>query len=178
MLVTFRGRGIGRFGEHVIDGKKQAEVFLLRFVEQIAREIELVLFHQGLPYRLALRFQKRVSHGSADEHGVGQLHQILHHLDFVGHFRAAEHRDEWLFRMRDGLAEIRELLFHQQARGGLLHEFGDAHNRSMRAMRGAESIADEKLIAERGKLFRKAFVVGFFFGMESHVLEQQHAAVA
>ena len=73
-----------------------------------------------------------------------------------------------------GFAEIGQFLFHQQAGGRLAHELGDAHNRSMRAMRRAKGVADEKPIAERGKLLRKSFVVGFFFGVKAHIFEQQH----
>ena len=125
---------------------------LLRFLEQTAREIELVVFDERLPDRQPLRLQKCVSHRAADQHRVGKLHQVLHHFDLVGNFRAAENRDERPLRIRNRLAEIREFLLHQQAGGGLAHELRDAHNRSMRAMRGAERVANEKSVAERGEL--------------------------
>src|SRR5713226_1136328 len=48
----------------------------------------------------------------------------------------------------------------------------------MRAMRGAEGIADEKAVAESGELFRKGFVVLFFLGMEADIFKHQQFAVA
>ena len=112
----FRRGRIRRFGEHVVDRQQQPEIALLRFLEQVAREIELVVFDQRFPDRQPLRLQKRVGHGAADEHRVGKLHQVLHDFDFVGNFRAAEHRHKRALGIRDGFAEIGELLFHQQAR--------------------------------------------------------------
>ena len=151
---------------------------LLGFGEKFAREVELVVFHQRLPDRQALRFQKCVGHGAADEHGVGELHQILHHFDFVGNFRAAQDGDERAIGMRNRFAEIGQLFFHQQAGGGLAHEFGDADDGSVRAMRGAECVANEEAVAERCELARKFCVVGFFFGMVAHIFEQQHFPIA
>ena len=158
----------------MVHGQKQAEIALLRFCQQLAREVELVVFDERLPDRQALRLQERVRHGAADEHGVGKLHQILHHFDLVGNFRAAQHRDERPLGMRNRLAEIGEFLFHQQAGGGLAHEFRDAHNRGVSAMRRAERVANEKPVAKRRELLRKLRVVGFFLGMKAHVFEQQH----
>src|SRR6266436_1932355 len=64
-----------------------------------------------------------------------------------------------------------------KGRGGLLDEACDADDGSMRAMRGAEGITDEKAVAESGELFRKGLVVLFFFGMEADIFEQEDIAV-
>ena len=45
-------------------------------------------------------------------------------------------------------------------------------------MRGAESVTDEKTVAKRGELFRKALVVFFLLGMEADIFEHEHFAVA
>ena len=74
-------------------------------------------------------------------------------------------------------AEVGQLFLHQQARGRLLDELGDADNRSVRAMRGAERIANEQPIAQPGQLLGERFVVLLFLRMEAHVFEQQNAAV-
>ena len=162
MSADFGCGGIRRFREHVIDGQQQLEIAAARFLEQSAGEVELVIFHERLPYRLALRFQKGVRHRAADEHGVGKLHQILHDFDFVGNFRAAQHGYKRPLGIRDGFAQIGELLFHQQAGRGLPHKFRDAHHRGMRAMRRAKRVANEQLIAQSSELLREFRVVGFF----------------
>ena len=45
-------------------------------------------------------------------------------------------------------------------------------------MRGAESIANEDTVAESSELFGEGFVVSFLFGMEAHIFEHEHFAVA
>ena len=123
MSVIARRCGIDGFREDMVHGQDQTEFAALGFCQKFAREVELVVFHQRLPYRQALRFQKCVGHGAADEHGVGELHQILHHFDFVGNFRAAQDGDERAIGMRNRFAEIGQLFFHQQSGSGLAHEF-------------------------------------------------------
>jgi hypothetical protein len=130
----------------------------------VAGEIELVVFDQRLPYRQPLRFQECVGHGAADQHRVGKLHQILHHFDFVRNLRAAEHGNERALGIRNRLARDTRALFHQQARGGLPHEFRDAHHGGMRAVRRAERVANEKPSHSAASCFENAFVVGFFLG--------------
>ena len=124
-----------------------------------------------------MRFEKCVSHGAADEHGVGKLHEVLHDFDFVGNFRAAQNGDERALGIRDGFAQIGQLFFHQQACGGLLDELRDADDGSVSAVSGAERVADEKAVAKRGELFREFGIVGFFFGVVAHVFEEQDVAV-
>jgi hypothetical protein len=52
-----------------------------------------------------------------------------------------------------------------------------AYHRRMRAVRRTERVANENAIAQCGKLFRKGLVVFLFFGVEAHVLEQQHIPI-
>src|SRR5271170_1298047 len=75
---------------------------------------------------------------------------------------AAQNRDERAIRMRNGFAEIGQLLFHQQTGSGLAHELGDADDGCVSAMGGAERIANKHAVAERRKFARKFRVVGFF----------------
>ncbi len=103
---------------------------------------------------------------------------MLHHFDFVGDFRAAQHGDERPVGIRNGFAEIRQLFFHQQTGRSLSHELRDAHHRRMRSMRGAKRIAHEHSIAQVGKLLRKSGIVGLFLRMETHIFEQQHFPIA
>ena len=112
MSVVFVSVRIGRFEPDVIDGKQKIEIFRawLRSI-RLLREIEFVVFDERLPYRDALRFEKRVGHGAADQHGVGELHQVLYDFDFVGDFRAAEDGDERALGIARWLCPCRRVLF-------------------------------------------------------------------
>ena len=79
--------------------------------------------------------------------------------------------------LESALAEIGEFALHQKARGSLADEPRDAYYRSMSTVRRSKSVANKQPVAERGKLPRKAFVVGFFFRMKANILEQKHAAI-
>src|SRR5258706_10043060 len=48
----------------------------------------------------------------------------------------------------------------------------------MRAVSGAEGVANENAVTERGELFRKGFVIFFFVGMETDVFQHEHFPVA
>ena len=79
--------------------------------------------------------------------------------------------------MRNGLAEVGQLFFHQETGGGLANKFRNADDRGVSAVRGTERVANKQAIAKRRELARKFRVVGFLFGMEAHVFEQQHFPV-
>src|SRR5947199_404874 len=176
-----RFRGGVRFefsANDVIDGKKQGEFFLLSFGAEALGEIELVVFDERLADGLAFGFEERVGHAASNEHGVGDLHEVLDNFDFVADFGAAKNRDEGARRIRNRLAEIGQFLFHEQSGGGLLDDARDADNGGMRAMRGAEGIANENAVAESGKLFGKSLIVFFFLGMEANVFQDENFTVA
>ena len=59
--------------------------------------------------------------------------------------------------------------------GGFLHELGDANGRSVGAMRRTERVVDVEF-GKLGELFGKILVVGFFFGVEAKIFEQQRLA--
>src|SRR6266850_876866 len=48
----------------------------------------------------------------------------------------------------------------------------------MCAMSGAEGVANENAVTERGELLRKGFVVFFFVGMEADVFQHEYFPVA
>src|SRR5882724_8826323 len=164
--------------DDVIDGKEKREFLLLSFATQAPREVQLVLFDERLADRLAVGFEKRVSHAAADEHAVGDFHQVFGDFFFVADMGATEIRDEGTRGIRHSFAEIGQLLFHEQARGGFLDETRDADDGSMRAVRGTKSVANEDAVAQRGELLRKGFVVFFFLGMETNVFKDKHFPVA
>ncbi len=78
----------------------------------------------------------------------------------------------------DRFAKVGELFLHEQAGGGLLDEARDADDGSMRAMRGAKRITNEKSVAQGGELFRKVLVVFFFFRMEADIFKYENFSVA
>src|SRR5712664_3027717 len=159
--------------DDVIDGKKQGEFFLLGFGAEPLGEIQLVFFDKRFTDGLPFGFKKGVGHAAADEHGVGDVHQVFDDFNFVDDLAAAENRNKGARRIGDRFAEVRQLFFHEQAGGGLPDKTGDADDGSMGAMRGAEGITDEKAVAEGGELFRKSLVVLFFLRMEADVFEQE-----
>ena len=63
---------------------------------------------------------------------------------------------EWPGGIGDRFAEIGELFFHQQARGGLLHEVRDADDGRVGAVSGAEGVTNEEAVAKRGNCLEKA----------------------
>ena len=175
-----RRRGIGGFarGRGPRAGTRR-KFSALGFCQKLAREVELVVFHQRLPYRQALRFQKRVGHGAADEHGVGELHQILHHFDFVakllrrpGPRRTGARDAKWL--CRDRPAPFPSAGRRRTGCTNFVMPTTDAW------ARWAEPNASQtKRPSQSAASLREKFcVVGFFFGMVAHVFEQQHFAVA
>src|SRR6267142_5343847 len=164
--------------DDVIDGQQERKFLLARFVAQAPCEVQLVIFDERVAYGLAVGFEKGVSHAAPNQHAVGDFHQIFDDFDLVADFGAAKSRDEGTRRIRDGLAEIGQFLFHQQTRSGLLDKACDSHNRSVRAMRGTKGVANENTVAERGELLRESFVVFFFLGMETDVFQHEHFAVA
>src|SRR5713101_3135464 len=163
--------------DDVIDRQEKSEFFFLRFFTQAPREVKLVVFNERLADGLAFGFEKSVGHAAADEHGIGNFHEVFDDFDFVADLGAAKNRDKGARGIGDRFAEIGEFLFHEQAGGGLLDEAGDADYGSMRAMRGAKGITDEKAVTESRELFRKGLVVLFLLGMEADVFEQEDIAV-
>ncbi len=75
----------------------------------------------------------------------------------------------------EGLAEVVQLLLHEEAGGGLLDEVGDALSGGVGAMGAAEGVVDVD-VAEGGELLRELGIVGFFFGVEAEVFQQQDLA--
>ena len=165
------GGGIGfeLRGDDLVDREEEFEVFLVRVVENFLGKIQLFDFDKGFADGMALGFEEGVGHASADEHGVGNLHQVFDDFDFVADFGAAEDGYERARRIADGFAEVGQFPFHQEACGGLIYEMGDAHHRGMGAMGRAERIAHEQAVAESGELLGEGLVVFFFFRVEADI---------
>src|SRR6266481_373239 len=164
--------------DDVIHGKQQCEFLLLGFFTQTPREVQFVVFDQRLADGLAVGIEEGVRHAAANEHGVGNFHQVFDDFDFVADFGPTENRDEGTRGIRHGFAEVGQLFFHEQPRRRLPDEARDADNGSMRAVSGAEGVANEDAVAQGGELLRKGFVIFFFVGMEADVFQHEHFPVA
>ena len=71
-----------------IDGNEKLHAALLREVQKLSRETDLVRFNAARADWNSLRFQKRVRHGAADENRVRLFHQRFQNTDFVRHLGA------------------------------------------------------------------------------------------
>ena len=78
--------------------------------------------------------------------------------------------------MLQRVAEVAQLLFHQQAGGRLAHQRDHRLDRRMRPVRRAERVVDVD-VGERRERLRERRIVLFLFGMKPQVLEQDHASV-
>ncbi len=145
------------------------------FRQQLLREIQLVVFHQRFPGRMALRLQKRISHRAADQHLIDHLRQVLDHLDLVRDLGAAENRHARPLGIRRRHSEILQFLIHQQPGRALAHEPDHSDCRGMRAMRRTERVVHID-VAELRQFLRKRRIVRFLFLMKAQIFQQQHLA--
>src|SRR6267142_4314059 len=173
-----RGISLEFRADDVIDRKQQCEFLLLRFGTQAPREVQLVVLDERLADGLAVGFEEGVSHAAADEHNVGNFHQVFDDFDLVADFGAAENRDEGTRGIGHGFAEVGQLFFHEQPRSGLPDKARNADNVSMLTVSGAEGVANENAVTERRELLRESFVIFFFVGMEADVFQYEHFPVA
>ena len=112
--------GVDAIGHDVVDRQLELDAARRGVGFDAPRFVELVVFDERLADRHAARLEERVGHRAADEQAVDLAEQILDHLDLVGDLGAAEDRDERPLRRLERVAEILQLLLHQQPGGGLL----------------------------------------------------------
>ena len=168
--------GINLLRHHVVCRQQEFQLVALGLFQKLARQFDLVFLHQRFADRLALGLEEGVGHAAADDEGVNFIQQIADDADLVADLGAAENGDERPLRMAQHLAQVLEFFLHEQAGRGLLHEAGDADRGGMSAMRGAESVV-YVIVRQAGKLLGELGVVGFFFGMEAEILQQQGLAL-
>ena len=138
-------------------------------------DVDLVGFDEGFAGGLALGVEEGVGHAAADDDGVSLVEQVVDDLDLVGDLGSADDGDEGLVGFGEGLAEVGELLLHEQAGGGDFDEVGDAFGGGVGAVGAAEGVVDVD-VAETGEFFGEGGVVGLFFGVEAEVFEQEGLA--
>src|SRR5690606_11425114 len=119
--------------------------------------------------------EEGVGHAAADDHAVDLVEQVLDQLDLVGDLGPAEDRQERPLGVLERLAEVLELLLHEQARGALGQV--DADHRGVGAVGRTERVVDIHVaeLGQRGA--ERLHVFGFrllaLFGrVETQVLEQ------
>ena len=101
--------------------------------------------------------------------------QRLDEVDLAADLGPAEHGDERPLRLVERLAEVAELLLHQEAGHGRLEQPRDRLGAGVRPVRGAERVVHVE-IAQRGEALGEAGVVGLLAGIEPRVLRDGHAA--
>jgi hypothetical protein len=99
----------------VIDGQQEPHISLLRFLQQLPRQFHLVGLQQRLADLFSLSLEEGIRHAAADDERVHLAHQIPNHANLVADFRPAQDRHKRRLRMLQRLAQILQLLFHEQA---------------------------------------------------------------
>ena len=156
-------------------GSSRFDALGLGLVEGRLGHVDLVLFNERLAGGDAQGALEGVGHAADDDQRIDLVEQVVDDVDLAGDLGAADDGHEGLFGRFQGLAEIGDLLFHQQAGDGGLEEVGDAFSGGVGAMRGAEGVVDVDL-GQRGQRLGEGRIVGFFFGVVAQVFEQQHLA--
>ena len=101
--------------------------------------------------------------------------QVLDDVDLARHLRPADDRDERPLRVPERIAQVVELLLHEEARRRLRHELRDALGRGVGAVRAAERVVDVD-VRQRRELLGEGGIVLLLGGVEAQVLEQEDAA--
>ena len=92
---------------------------------ELAGELDPVVLDQRGPDFEAHRLEEGARHGAADQDRVDLREQGLDEVDLAGDLGAAQHRHERTLRVGERLAEVRELLLHQEARHRRLEQARD-----------------------------------------------------
>ncbi len=145
-------------------------------MEQRFGQFDLVGFDERLAGRHALRFEERVGHRTADQHGVALGQQVLNHRDFVGDLGATEDHHEGPLGTLRRLGQVVDFLLQQVARRAVREHLGHAIDRRVRAVRGTEGIVHVH-VTEVLELFAERLFVLLLAGVISEVLQQTDLAV-
>src|SRR5271156_1864040 len=146
-----QGAGFDAVGDDVVGGQQELEFTAFRLLQKVAGKFDLVFFEQTLANGLALCLEEGISHASSNDEGVNFAEQVLDDSDFVADLGATEDGNEGRLGVVQDAAQILQLFFHEQARGGFLHKLGDADCRSMGTVRSTEGVVDVEL-GEFGEL--------------------------
>ena len=157
------------------DGAPRNDHFFAALREQLLGERDAIGFHERRADLEPHRSEERARHRAADEELIHAREQRPDDVDFSRDLRAAEHRDERTFGIRQQLAEVFELLFHQEAGDRWLEQMRDRFGGRMRPVRRAERVVDVE-IAQRGKRLGKLRIVFLLARPEARVLDEGDGA--
>ena len=127
-----------------------------------------------MPIVLAVRQQKRVGHGAADDQRVDFLQQVAEQIELGGNLGAADDRRQRARRVVERLVEGFELGLHAAPGIGRQH-MAEAFGRGVRAVRGREGVVDPD-VAELGERGDEGGIVLLLAGMKARVLQADDVA--
>ena len=91
--------GVDLVGTTWSTGKRNFILWLLCFLQELARQVELVFLDQRFADRLALGLEKGIGHAAANDQGVDLIQQIADHANLVADLGAAQDRDKRMLRL-------------------------------------------------------------------------------
>ena len=171
---------VGRAGlelrrDDVVDRQLQPHAALLGLGRDRPRAVEAVVLDQRLADRHAARLEEGVGHGAADQQRVDLVEQVVDDLDLVRDLRAADDRDKRAVRMFYRVAQILQLLLHQEAGRAFADGSDDPVHRRVCPMGRPERVVDVE-VGQLGELPGKNRVVFLLRGVEAQVLQQHDMA--
>ena len=123
---------------------------LARLLHQVARHVDPLRFDQRVAGLESHGAEERARHRAADQDLVHLRQQRLDEVDLAGDLGAAEHGDERPPRLVERLAQVLELLLHEEAHHRRLEHAGHALGAGVRPVRRPEGIVHVD-VAQRGR---------------------------
>ncbi len=170
-----RRPGLERLGDDGIDRQHHLAVLRLRDAENAPGRLGEIVLAQRFSDRDALRGQKRIRHGAADDENVDLGDQVPEQVELGRDLGAADHRGHRPLRRFQRLGERDELRLHGAAGIGGQH-VAEPFGRGMGAMGDREGVVDPD-VAERGERRDIGRIVLLLADVEARVLEAEDVAV-
>src|SRR6516162_11070027 len=105
--------------DYAIDRKHDFPAQRSGFVHDLSCGLDQVSLIQGFADRFALRDQKRIRHGAADDQCLDFAEQVAEKLELGGDFGTAYDRSDWMFGMFEpALAHPARISWHDPDRRG------------------------------------------------------------
>ena len=138
---------------------------------EVAGGVKHFGFDQAGSHLAAGSGKKGIGHAAADQNSIHFLEELFDYGDLVADLGAAENGDEGTFGLLERLAEVGQLLLHQETGyGGQMG--GHTGGACMGPVGAAESVVDEE-VAEAGEGCAQRSIVAGFTGVEACVFEEQ-----
>ncbi len=137
--------------------------------------VDQIGFDQRLADLFALREQKSIGHGAADDQHVDFLQQVAEQVELGGNLGAADDGRERTRRLVEHLLEGFQLRLQRSSRISR-QQMRQPFGRGVRAVRHREGVVDEN-VAELGERGDESRIVLLLAGMEAGVLQADDVAV-